>query len=457
MVGKGWKLAVNFEFFIYYIGGIITYILVVAGATLLFLLKCHRRYMFTLRFIISLLGVIVLGGLLSLLQYYIEAEFANVIITNIAVFIIYFLLFIAWVAALALCYEESLIRLVVAAVLGRLCQNMAFSLYSIINIAINFDIALYMSFGNVGGYAIGQVLQSLLAAVVLTAAYFLFAKKIIGMSFAGKDDIGMYITLGLSKLILPTLNALGNIFTPQDLTMRLFVRCTLMICSACILVLYVKMLQVRSAMNELDVMVKLNQSEHEHFIKLKQDMDLISVKCHDIKHFIASAGARQGIDLSELSEAVKIYDTTVKTGNDVIDTLIAERSLYCNAHGITLTVLADASGLDFISVTDMCALFGNLVENAVEAAEKAEEGNRIINLNIRPVAGQVFICVENTFSGDIKFKGGFPQTSKTGEEGYHGFGLKSIKMTAEKYGGVFSCKVENGLFRVSILFPAAEA
>lgn len=452
MACKGRYHAVNFEFLIYYIGGIITYVVVVAGATLLFLLKCRPREGFILRFVLSLIGVLVLGAALSLLQYYVEVQFSNVIITNIAVFVIYLILFIVWVAALTLCYEEPLIRLVVAAVLGGLCQNIAFSLYSIINIAADFDAMLYISLGR-WGYAIGQVLQAALAAVVLTAAYFLFAKKIIGMSFTGRDDLSMYVTLGLSKVILPILNALGNIFTSEDLAMRLFVRCTLMICNACILVLYVKMLQIRLVTNELEVMTKLNQSEHEHFLKLKQDMELVSIKCHDIKHFIAAAGARSGIDLSSLSEAVNIYDTTVKTGNDIIDTLIAERSLYCSAHSITLTVLADASELDFINATDMCALFGNILENAVEAAEKAEEGNRNINLNIRPVAGQIFVCVENTCSAEVKIKEGLPQTSKRGEAGYHGYGLKSIKMIAEKYGGVFSCNAEKGLFRVSILFP----
>lgn len=94
-------------------------------------------------------------------------------------------------------------------------------------------------------------------------------------------------------------------------------------------------------------------------------MELISIKCHDIKHYIAMAGENGGVNVSELNELVNIYELTIKTGNEIIDTLIADRSLYCSAHNIKLTVIADASQLDFISASDMCSLFGNMLENAI--------------------------------------------------------------------------------------------
>lgn len=148
----------------------------------------------------------------------------------------------------------------------------------------------------------------------------------------------------------------------------------------------------------------------------------------------------------------------IKTGNEVIDTLLAEQSLHCNAHGINLTVIADASPLGFISVTDMCSLFGNLMENAVEAVEKVpEKENRLININIRPVAGQVFFCVENSYAEEPVMRGGLPLSTKKSEAGYHGYGIKSVKMIAEKYGGNFTLGAKDGIFRVSILFPLPES
>ena len=90
----------------------------------------------------------------------------------------------------------------------------------------------------------------------------------------------------------------------------------------------------------------------------------------------------------------------------------------------------------------------------MEAAEKVpEKDNRLININIRPVAGQVFFCVENSYAEEPVMRGGLPLSTKKSEAGYHGYGVKSVKMIAEKYGGNFTLGAKDGIFRVSILFP----
>ena len=441
----------SWQFLPYYIGGLLIYLIVLAGGSFMFSLGYERKRRFFLRFLLSLAAVMLLSVPLAVLQYYIEWHFQDVIITNIAVFIIYTALFVLWLIGMMLSYREPFLRLLVAVTFGGLCQHIAYSVYAIINVAANLDTRLYLAFLQ-WGYAIGVVIQFVCALTVMLACWFLFAKK-IALPPDNNKDAGLFVSLCLSRVILSVLNALSNIYASEDTAVNLFARSTLMICALCILVLYVMMLEARSARSELEIVTKLNFSEHEHFLKVKQEMDLVSIKCHDIKHFIAEAGARKGVDLSQLSEAVRIYDTTVKTGNEVVDTMLAERSLYCSAHGITLSVIADASALDFIGVTDMCALFGNLLENAVEAAEQVKEKNRrTIGVNIRPVAGQVFVCVENTYEEAPAPCGGLPATSKP-DKAYHGYGLKSIRYVAEKYGGVFSYKAEGGIFRASVLFP----
>lgn len=201
----------------------------------------------------------------------------------------------------------------------------------------------------------------------------------------------------------------------------------------------------------------LNDREYRYYNKLKENMDLIEIKCHDIKHYIAAAGSGAAIDLSQLSKQVDIYDNTVKTGNEILDTLVAERSLYCRSRGITLTVMADATRLDYIDKADMCSLFGNILENAVEAADKVkEESKRTVSLSVRPVAGQISVSAENYFLGSPHIKDGMPVSEK-GESAYHGFGLKSIKYIAAKYGGVFQYKIEGDIFRIFVLLPSKKS
>ena len=50
-----------------------------------------------------------------------------------------------------------------------------------------------------------------------------------------------------------------------------------------------------------------------------------------------------------------------------------------------------------------------------------------------------------------------PMTSKTYEVGYHGYGVRSIRATAEKYGGNAIMKTEDGWFRVNVLIPMPES
>lgn len=438
-----------------YMLGTWVYILVLMCGELLFSAGFAKRKCFIARFWGSGAALFAIGAALSVALMYFEKAFPEPAAVSVGYIVMYAALFAAAMAAMRLSFEEPLLHCMTAGAMGYICQHISVDLYTILNAATSIEYILTVQLG-ISGYIICIALQLFCAAAVYFLVWLLFARRMGNFTLdEGMHKSVMFVVISSITIVL-LLNSVKN-FISDNIVAVIFVNIILIVCCILMLLLYSNIFNIKKAQTERDIVLRLNQSEHEHFLKLKQDMELVSVKCHDIKHFIAAAGAKGGVDLAELSEAVNIYDTTIKTGNEVIDTLIAERGLYCNAHGITLTVLADASGLGFINVTDMCALFGNILENAVEAAEKAEEGNRLINLNIRPVAGQIFVCAENTFSGKIKFKGGFPQTSKTGEEGYHGYGLKSIKMTAEKYGGVFSCRAEGGLFRVSILFPAADA
>ena len=60
------------------------------------------------------------------------------------------------------------------------------------------------------------------------------------------------------------------------------------------------------------------------------------------------------------------------------------------------------------------------------------------------------IHISNYFSGTLQIEDGLPKTSKTGEEGFHGYGMKSMKLIAEKYGGSLRASAEGELFTLDI-------
>ena len=144
------------------------------------------------------------------------------------------------------------------------------------------------------------------------------------------------------------------------------------------------------------------------------------------------------------------------TGNHALDVILTEKSLFCKQKNIKLTCMADGKQLDFIQTTDLYSVFGNLLNNAIEATLQVQNPDkRIIALIINRSNGFVRIHIENFFNGKISYVNGFPQTNKN-QPAYHGYGLKSIKYMLERYHGNISFEDQNDIFCVNIIIPIPE-
>ena len=101
----------------------------------------------------------------------------------------------------------------------------------------------------------------------------------------------------------------------------------------------------------------------------------------------------------------------------------------------------------------MYALFGNILDNAIEAVSQiADPERRVISLSVRMRAGCLIIEEENFFEGEIRFDDGLPITSKE-DKNYHGFGMQSIRMLTERYEGDIQLESDQGIFKLSIMLP----
>lgn len=158
-----------------------------------------------------------------------------------------------------------------------------------------------------------------------------------------------------------------------------------------------------------------------------------------------------GVD--QIEKAIEIYDTSMKTGNEVLDTLLTERTLYCDAHDINLTCVADGHQMAFMDSTDIYSILGNALDNAIEHVEHIEDKDkRLLAIMIWSRANLLLIQVENYCEQIPEMRDGLPVTTKPNAD-YHGFGLKSIRYTAEKYGGAMSVQLENNLFIMRVTIP----
>ena len=202
-------------------------------------------------------------------------------------------------------------------------------------------------------------------------------------------------------------------------------------------------------------------AERERQLALsRENIDAINIKCHDIKHQIrtlAEGGAAvDGEALDDLAREISIYDSAVATGNEALDTILTEKSLVCERRGITLTCIADGSVLEFMAPADIYALLGNALDNAIEAASELDDSERrSISLVVRRAMGAASVHVENYFAGKRHFSAdGLPKTTKA-DRANHGYGTRSMRMIAERYGGSFSASAIDDVFAVDIFIPLA--
>ena len=190
----------------------------------------------------------------------------------------------------------------------------------------------------------------------------------------------------------------------------------------------------------------------------KESIEIINRKCHDIKHQIRVLTEMNNVNerkkfTEEINKEISIYDTIYQTGNATLDFILREKSLLCQEYHIKFSCITDGKLLNFMDTLDICVLFGNALDNAIESVIKENDREkRLINMNITNKAQMLYIHIDNYCNEDIQFTDGIPATDKKDKE-YHGFGVKSIYHIAEKYDGNVSIKKRNDRFILDILFP----
>ncbi len=240
----------------------------------------------------------------------------------------------------------------------------------------------------------------------------------------------------------------------------LFASLNLMAALFSVLTVIVSMSHLRETDSEhrAEISAQLLRSEQRRYEHDKQIHEAINIKCHDIKHQIAALGEQAYADeLHKIEKLVDIYDTELNTHNAALDVVLSGKMLDCKNQGITLTCMADGRRMDFMEDSDIYALFGNIMDNAIEAARNMDASDeRLISLTVATQGELLRIEEENYFSGYLVFAEGLPVTSK-GDTTHHGFGTRSIRILTEKYQGDFKISIQDNIFSLSIILPIPKA
>lgn len=402
-------------------------------------LQFHRKPYFWLKTVVGVIALLCFsalwetgnGTLLLVLRY----------------FLVIFLIFVL----LEICYEEKINAKLFALTAAYSVQSILYMIYTI---------ALYL-IENISENAIKDVVQVIVYIIVFGTGIWLSYRYLAKRMNVHKNinvDNGVMIVLAITIILVSNIFNLLMIRTGiPNYAYELIYKPMSIIPCAMLLCLQFNIINSQSLLSERNTLEQLLKEKDEQYQVSKANIELIQLKCHDLKYQIeAFQRNNEHVDqeaLSEIQKNINIYDGIVKTGNEALDVILTEKSLFCEKHKIKITVMLDGSSLNHMNVSDLYCVFGNAIDNAIEAVEKQEDvDKRLISITSNHVGNLFSIRIANYYSGELILKDGMPISSKP-DKRYHGFGMKSILYIVEKYDGSMSIHKENDLFVLNLLLP----
>lgn len=141
----------------------------------------------------------------------------------------------------------------------------------------------------------------------------------------------------------------------------------------------------------------------------------------------------------------------VLTGNEVVDIVLSAKMERIEAEGIRLTCGGGLEPLSFMEDADLCVLFSNLIDNAIEANARCA-GERFLTLRASHRPALFLAELSNAMDGALLRREGRILSSKE-DPGAHGIGSQNISAVVRKYGGESSIRAEGGTFTFQMVFP----
>lgn len=255
-----------------------------------------------------------------------------------------------------------------------------------------------------------------------------------------------------TSLLISTVSVLTSIFFISSNNAAVYALCVVVIMAGLggvVLVAYM------SSSDQAAREVQKLQMQHAYYLELRKGEERVRSIYHDMKNHLLvleqQGGKSEAAQTAEkLREQIADYEDYLHTGNEILDIILKEKSSQARNRRIDFSAAADLNGVHSIEPLDISTIFGNGLDNALEASEKLPEGHRVILMKAGRVQKFLSVIIENNC-----LEPGKPHRGRTSKEDdfLHGFGIANIKKAAEKYGGQCNTVCQNGKFVLKILIP----
>ena len=424
-------------------------------ADLIFVAHLRRRPRFALRAVCSVIGLFVFAFLFPIVAY-------NAVWTCL----MFFMMFFASLCATKICFKECWWNIVFCGLAAYTIQHISFVVFDALSglgeilLGLELKSNVYLqdqTFAVSPSLAVSIVLYLVSYFVIYMLAHYIYTDKIRPDEVSRLGRRKFVILAGIIIITDIIFHSVTTYNTEID-TVSLWLERGYNVVT-CLLALELQFSQLteQNMQTKYDTVRHILREEQKQYMIVKQNLDTINIKCHDMKHQLRAirvGGAKiDSAELEEIGRVMSIYESVVKTGNETLDLILAEKNLMHGGKNIQLTCIADGSLLDFMTPTDMYSLFGNALDNAIEAVSALDCTKRTISFFVKRVGNMISIHIENYYSGERTLVSGLPKTTKQDEE-YHGYGMLSMKTIAEKYGGTIAVELGDHTFSLNIMFPA---
>ncbi|MCX7771756.1 MAG: GHKL domain-containing protein [Clostridia bacterium] len=248
----------------------------------------------------------------------------------------------------------------------------------------------------------------------------------------------------------------------QDLTWILVAYVGLMYVNALVFAIFEGLLRQMDKEYKYKLIEKQLEMQLNHYNKLAENRAILSEALHDFKNHLNCIYNLYKYNNNQelgryIENLVNVSDTekVIDTGNPVIDALLNDKFMIANKVGIEIrNELSLPSNLR-IAPTDICAILGNSLDNAIEACRRIRNTalRKEIALSMSYRDSYLVIVVSNTIDQLPQREGKYFRSSKPSLE-LHGLGMHSIERTVKKYDGNMVVKCDQGQFKLEIVMCA---
>lgn len=230
-------------------------------------------------------------------------------------------------------------------------------------------------------------------------------------------------------------------------------RIIFLICDVCVFGLFIASIlfteyyiSIQKEKREKEATLYEFKIKNEYYLKKANIESEIREIYHDLKnHFLLT-------EESEVKEKIlrklSLYQTYYETGNDFLNVILSEKLNKALEEQVQVECDVDFNKGSFISPLDISTIFGNLLDNAIEACQKVRNEEKYIFISCRTRGNMISIVIKNSMNG---YNSDLKTTKK--DRGFHGYGLGNVRKALENYNGELFIKSEEKEFLLSVIIP----